>query len=61
MNEFNTLNANIITIINKLKNQNKRADIDNTHKQLIRTNTMQDLTKEDLLKKKHKLETEGKL
>lgn len=61
MNEFNTLNANIITIINKLKNQNKRADIDNTQKQLIRTNTMQDLTKEDLLKKKHKLETEGKL
>ena len=61
MNEFNTLNANIITIINKLKNQNKRADIDNTQKQLIRTNTMQDLTKEDLLKKKHELETEGKL
>ena len=61
MNEFNTLNANIITIINKLKNQNKRADIDNTQKQLIRTNTMQDLTKEDLFKKKHKLETEGKL
>ena len=27
-NELNTLNANIITIINKLKNQNKRVDID---------------------------------
>ena len=60
-NELNTLNANIITIINKLKNQNKQADIDSIHKQLIETTSMQDLTKEDLLKKVHDLETEGKI
>ena len=31
-NELNTLNANIITVTNKLKNQDKRADIDSIHK-----------------------------
>ena len=60
-NELNTLNANIITIINKLKKQNKRADIDSILKQLVKTTSMQDLTKEDLLKKVHDLETEGKI
>ena len=45
-NELNTLNANIITIINKLKNQNKPADIDSIHKQLVKTTSMQELTKE---------------
>ena len=60
-NELNTSNANIIAIINKLKNQNKRADIDSIHKQLVKTTSMQDLTKEDLLKKVHDLETEGKI
>ena len=59
-NKHNILNGNIIAIINKLKNQNERADIDSIHKQLVKTNTMQDLTKEDLLKKVHDLETEGK-
>ena len=39
-NELNTLNANIITIIYKLKNQNKRADIDSMHKQLVKTTNM---------------------
>ena len=58
-NELDTLNANIITIINKLKNQNKRADIDNIHEQLVKTT--KDLTKEDLVKKVHDLETEGKI
>ena len=60
-NKLNTLNTNIITIINKLKNENKRADIDSIHKQLVKTTSMQDLTKEDLLKKVHDLETEGKI
>ena len=60
-NELNTLNANIITIINKLKNQNKRADIDSIHKQLVKITNMQDLTKEDLLKKVHDFETDGKI
>ena len=60
-NELNTLNANIITIINKLKNQNRRADIVSIHKQLVKTTSMQDLTEEDLLKKIHDLETEGKI
>ena len=60
-NELNTLNANIIAIINKLKNQNKRVDVDSIHKQLVKTTSMQDLTKEDLLKKVHDLETEGKI
>ena len=59
-NEPNTLNANI-TIINKLKNQNRRADIYSTRKQLVKATSMQDLTKEDLLKKVHDLETEGKI
>ena len=54
------LNANIIGIINKLKNQNKQADIDIIHKQLVETNSIEYLTKEDLLKKVHDLETEGK-
>ena len=40
-NEVNTLNANIITIINKLKNQNKRADIDSIHKHLVKITSMQ--------------------
>ena len=44
-NELNTSNANIIAIINKLKNQNKRADIDSIHKQLVKTISMQDLIK----------------
>ena len=60
-NDLNILNANIITTINKLKNQNKRADIDSIQKQLVKTTSMQDLTKEDLLKKIHDLETEGKI
>ena len=60
-NELNMLNANIITIINKLKNQNKRADIDSIHKQLVKTTSKQDLTKEDLLKKVHDLKLKGKL
>ena len=60
-NELNILNANIITTINKLKNQNKRADIDSIQKQLVKTTSMQDLTKEDLLKKVHDLKTEGKI
>ena len=60
-NELNMLNANIITIINKLKNQNKRADIDSIHKQLAKTISKQDLTKEDLLKKVHDLKLKGKL
>ena len=60
-NDLNTLNANIITTINKLKNQNKRADIDSIQKQLVKTTSMQDLTKEDLLKKVHDLKTEGKI
>ena len=55
------LNANIIAIINKLKNQKKQADIDIIHKQLVKTNSIQYLTKEDLLKKVHDLETEGKI
>ena len=59
--ELNTLNANIIAIINKLKNQNKRADIYSIHKQLVKMTSMQDLTKKDLLKKVHDLETEGKI
>ena len=57
-NEINILNANIIAIINKLKNQNKHVNI---YWQLIKTNSMQDLTKKDLLKKVHHLETEGKI
>ena len=57
-NELNILNANIIAIINKLKNQNKHVNI---YWQLIKTNSMQDLTKKDLLKKVHHLETEGKI
>ena len=61
MNELSTLNANIITIINKLKNQNKRGVIDSIHKQLVKTTSMQDLTKEDLLNKVHDLETKGKI
>ena len=60
-NEFNTLNANIITIINKPKSHNKRADIDSIHKQLVKTTSMQELTEENLLKKVHDLETEGKI
>ena len=60
-NELNTLNANIITIINKLKNQNKRADNESIHKQLVKSTSMQDLTKEDLLKKVDDLKTEGKI
>ena len=60
-NDLNILNANIITTINKLKNQNKRADIDSIQKQLVKTTSMQDLTKEDLLKKVHDLKTEGKI
>ena len=40
MQILNTLNANIITIINKLKNQKKRADIDSIHKQLVKTISM---------------------
>ena len=60
-NALNTLNANIITINNKLKNQNKRADIDSIHKQFVKTTSMQDLTKENLFKKVHDLETEGKI
>ena len=47
-NELSALNANIITIIYKLKNQNKRADIDSILKQLVKTTSMQVLTKEDL-------------
>ena len=43
-NELNTLNANITVIISKLKNQNKRADIGSIHKELIKTNSMQDFT-----------------
>ena len=54
------LNASIIAIINKLKNQKKQADIDIINKQLVKTNSIQYLTKEDLLKKAHDLETEGK-
>ena len=60
-NEFNTLNANIMAIINKLKNQSEQANIESIHKQLVRTNSMQDLTKEDLVKKVHDLETERKI
>ena len=60
-NKLNTLNANIITIIDKLKNQNKRADVVSIHKRLVKTTSMQDLTKEDSLKKVHDLETEGKI
>ena len=60
-NDLNILNANIITTINKLKNQNKRADIDSIQKQLVKTTSMQDLTKEDLLKKVHDLKTEEKI
>ena len=41
-NELNTLNAKITVIISKLKNQNKRADIGSIHKELIKTNSMQD-------------------
>ena len=53
--ELNTLKANIITIISKLKNQNKRADIGSIHKQLVKTTRMQDLTRKDLLNKVHEL------
>ena len=60
-NEFNTLNANIITIINKLKSHNKRADIDSIHKQLVKTTSMQELTEENLLKKYMTLKLKGKL
>ena len=60
-NELNTLSANIITMINKLKNQNKQADIDSIRKQFVKTTSMQDLTKENLFKKLHDLETEGKI
>ena len=59
-NALNTLNASIMAIINKLKNQSEQANIDSIHKQLVRTNSMQDLTKEDLVKKVLDLETEKK-
>ena len=36
----NELNTNIITVTNKLKNQDKRADIDSIHKQLVKITTM---------------------
>ena len=60
-NEINKLNANIIAIINKSKNQKKRADIDSLHKQFVKSNSMQDFTKTDPLKKVHDLITEGKI
>ena len=44
------LNYNITAIINELQDQNKRGDIVSINKQLIKTDSMQDLTKEDLLK-----------
>ena len=44
------LNYNITAIINELQDQNKRDDIVSINKQLIKTDSMQDLTKEDLLK-----------
>ena len=46
-----------------MKNQNRRADIDSIHKQLVKTHsiTIENLTIEDLLKKVHGLETEGKI
>ena len=44
---------------NKLKNRNKRADTDSIHNQPVETNSMQDLTEEDLLKKVYDFETEG--
>ena len=44
------LNYNITAIINELQDQNKRGDIVSIKKQLIKTDSMQDLTKEDLLK-----------
>ena len=44
------LNYNITAIINELRDQNKRGDIVSINKQLIKTESMQDLTKEDLLK-----------
>ena len=61
MNELNTLNTNIIAIINKLKNQNMRVDIDSIHKQLVKTDIMQDLAKEDLFKKCMTLKLREKL
>ena len=61
MNELNTLNTNIIAVINKFKNQNMRADIDSIHKQLVKTDIMQDLTKEDLFKKCMTLKLREKL
>ena len=60
-NDLNSLNTNIIAVINKLKNQNKQAHIEIIRKQLLKTNSMQDLTIENLLKKVHDLETEGKI
>ena len=44
---------------NKLKNRNKRADIDSIHNETVETNSMQDFTEEDLLKKVYDFETEG--
>ena len=44
---------------NKLKNRNKRADTDSIHNQPVETNSMQDLTEENLLKKVYDFETEG--
>ena len=44
------LNYNITAIINELRDQNKRGDIVSINKQLIKTESMQDLTKEDILK-----------
>ena len=57
-NEVNTLNTNINTTVDKLKDQSKQADIDSIHKQLVKTNSKQDFIKEDIVKRVHDLETE---
>ena len=45
--EISTLNASTVAIINKLKNHDKRADIATARKQLIKSNSMQELAKKD--------------
>ena len=59
-NELNALNANIITIINKLKNQNKRADIDSIHS-LLKLLVCKTLLKKIFLRKYMTLKLKGKL
>ena len=58
--EIITLNENII-IINNLKKNKKRTNIGSIHKQLIKSNNIQDLTREDLFQKLQNLVAEGQV